>query len=413
MLKPALFSSDKFVWLRKVRAYLAPHKSVLVLAAGIGLGWSAMHCTVVVPLRGDLRSMQGNVAAMTERMDRLVARADAAHSSSDLLSALEAQAQSMTGARESLATLRQLRSDVEQEGRHAIATRESLAELDRLQQQVLAATARLDALRDSLAAVDGVSGQAENLQAVVVKNRDAMSEAEAAIANLGRLKESVLQTGSDLVAAEELVAATARLEASMTALAPLLPSAQERANSLTQIVTTLEGTTAEEAQIAETHATKLLALQDLLADAEGLRLPEAQRNLQSLMSTHADLLRTTPELAAAAENLELLRLFQQELGRELTTLQQLRHDLTEVTLLKDTVERLNVALAPLAEMSNLQRLDADQVREVAREILQRRTAQLPAGMSVPGTIIPATDIGESLPVDQGRDIVVPEPQLAD
>jgi hypothetical protein len=128
---------------------------------------------------------------------------------------------------------------------------------------------------------------------------------------------------------------------------------------------------------ASDNASDLLALHDLLADAKSLRLSDAEANLRAMLTTQSELLRATPQIGAAAENLELLTSFQSELTKQLGSLTQVRKELMEIALLRETVAAVASAVGPLAELSDLRRLDPDQVRAMAREILDRRTAQAP------------------------------------
>ncbi|MEZ6066386.1 MAG: hypothetical protein R3B90_11920 [Planctomycetaceae bacterium] len=407
MKKPALFTMGENSWWQRVREIVRPHKTVLALAAGVAVGWGAFYFTAIRPLTSELRKVRGEMTVMAERMEQVVGTGDTARGGRDLLSAMEAQRSSLENARASLAALRMLRGEIEQESLRASGSREALRQMTMLQEELLTATGRTAELESTVGSFEQLSARIDALRAPVAESLVDVERAGTAVAELSGLKAGVLAAHTDLPQAREAVAAWEDLNVALMEGGEKTLAAREQADSLLTLASTLEQVPADQLDDAQQHATRLLAVHDMLADSGELRLDEAKRNLQSLLGTHVTLLETTPELVDAAENLDLLVRFQQELSRELQELESMRHKLTEVALLRDTFTRMTVALEPLVAMTSLERLDAEQVREVARQILNQRTAQLPRADVLSK---PAVEIGGSTPVEpRGVDILVPQP----
>ena len=133
--------------------------------------------------------------------------------------------------------------------------------------------------------------------------------------------------------------------------------------------------------LSSENAERLLALQNQLVVDERLQLDQADTNLEDLIVVQQLIAAQTQQIADSIDGLELLTDFQGEMNGQLAGLEDLRRQLTELILLETTVARAMEALEPLASMQNLRRLDEEEVRDVARQILERRRERMARGES--------------------------------
>ncbi|REJ87672.1 MAG: hypothetical protein DWQ34_23775, partial [Planctomycetota bacterium] len=147
--------------------------------------------------------------------------------------------------------------------------------------------------------------------------------------------------------------------------------------------------------LSEQNAERLIALQNQLIVDERLQLDQADTNLEDLIVMQKMIANQTAQIADSIDSLELLTDFQGEMNGQLAGLEDLRRQLTELILLETTVTRAMEALEPLASMQNLRRLDQEEVRDVARLILEQRRERLArAGSKYDVPAPPAVEVPE-------------------
>ncbi|MFV0444858.1 MAG: hypothetical protein ACK5Q5_14900 [Planctomycetaceae bacterium] len=406
MLRYFNSSSSRPAWVQRVLDALRPHKVTLAIAAGFALQWSAVHFTVAKPLQAKITQMEQQLVVSHEQMSALSALRGTAHQGQDLLSALQAQHESLANAEQALADIRKLRMDLEREARMTNAASTQLSRLGELQRQLGNVGQQTTELTQVLDRLTRLNGRIEQLAAPTDESLAKVEQAERALSMVNTLQQRLTEQNASLPAALAAVESTIGLQQSLADINADSAAAGEQAQQLIDLARGLNTVDPQAIAEASDRASDLLAMQDLLADAEALRLKQAENNLRQLLGSHASLVRSTPEIAAAAENLELLTAFQSELNDQIQSLVAVRKDLNEVALLRDTIVRVAEAMQPLAELSNLRRLDADQVRAMAREILERRTAQvLPTDVRTEkvGPSSPLLDIGDDIPVPAPSD----------
>ena len=373
-----LFQKDQVrpQWLQRMLDAVKPHKTVLMIAAGLAVQWSAVHFTVSRPLTRQISRMEAELTDSNSRLDRLVAARGSAEQTHDLLSALEAQRQSLGAAEQSLADIRQLRIGLEEEAQLTEAAAGGLHQLSLLQGRLTEtgrAAVGLDAVLDRLEQLQaGVTALAQPTEESLAR----VEQVNRALSQMNLLQNKLAEQSQSLPAAVESLERSLLLQSTLADAGESTPQAQSQADRLVELAQGLNTVDPAKLSAAADHAADLLALHDMLADAQNLKLKAAEDSLQALLATQSDLLHATPGIAAAAENLELLTDFERELTRELENLTQTRKDLMEIALLRETVSQVAEAVQPLAELSDLRRLDGDQVRAMARELLERRTAQI-------------------------------------
>jgi myosin heavy subunit len=397
-------SSSRPEWVQRVLSALRPHKVLFAVAAGFALQWSAVHFTVSVPLQRKIAGMERQVAVANEQMSALAALRGSAHQGHDLLSALQAQRESLASAEQALADIRKLRMDLEREARLTGTASTQLARVGELQRQVADAGQQATDLTPVMDRLTQLNERISSLAAPAETSLTHVDEAERALSLVNELQQRLSAQNASLPAALSTAEAAMSLQQSLANVGQSSTAAEEQSARLIELARGLNTLDPQSLTAASERAKELTAMQDLLADTEALRMKQAESNLRTLLGSHAQLLRATPEIAAAAENLELLTAFQAELNTQIEGLESAQQDLHNVAMLRDTIGRVADAVRPLAELSDLRRLDADQVRAMAREILERRTAQVLA------TDKPTEMIGPSSPLrTSGEEILVPDP----
>jgi hypothetical protein len=347
---------------------------MFAMMAGAGLGMATVNITIVRPLVRQCDAMQQEMASLGARMDRLSAARGGVDESNDLLSALEAQRETTAGARASLTAIRQLRAEVDQESRRTTAALENFAGLVALQARVLDAGSRTQALQAALNDVEMLGDRAALLGAEARDRVAAVQQADEALARLGALKSRVLKDAARLEDAHEALDSSEQLHASLAAAQPAADAATKHAAAMIDLAGRLGGVADEQLTASSQHAAELLALHDALVNEESLQFDDARHNLRMMLETQSRLARSSTDTVAAAENLEFLTEFRRQLSLELDSIEQLRRQLAEIAFLGDAVKQVSEMMAPLTELSTLRRLNDDEIRSMARQILDRRTA---------------------------------------
>ena len=115
----------------------------------------------------------------------------------------------------------------------------------------------------------------------------------------------------------------------------------------------------------------------------------------------------TRGVAEAIQTLEVLSGFRDELGAQIQSLAGLRHDLVELSLMETSVAKVARMMKPLVEMGNLRRLSNDELRHVARSILEGRTTTRVSNNDVSSRPTAISGLGvEASPEEYGD---VPQP----
>jgi hypothetical protein len=130
-------------------------------------------------------------------------------------------------------------------------------------------------------------------------------------------------------------------------------------------------------------ADKLIALQQQLSAVPAIRVDEARNNMLAMVEMQQKLSGQTRQIAENVENLELMADFHTVLNEQLTTMEGIRRQLTDLVLMESTIARAARVLSPLAEISTIRGLrDDNEVREAARRVLDRRLGQQPSSTQV-------------------------------
>lgn len=331
---------------------------------------------VVQPLRRQVVELRGELDAMHTAVNRLADVGDQAWQTNDLLAALEMQAGALDGAVGSLALIEELQHEIvslshlaEQARMQLGPSRDTLSELTFLEEELASHSARL-------AAAESVLTEIESLQIALVEQSDNLGQAREVVALNNELAQSVIGGHETVVAANGQIGAYRDLAGQMVAAGEQMPE-------------------------AEAVVGQFITMQHMLLDESRGDATVAQQNLESLIGLEVTLAGETDRIADSVASLELLADFQDELNYQVGQLSGMQESLTELILLESTVARAVRMIEPLAELTDLRRLNEDEVREAARVILDRRNTRISSRpMDTPPIV---EDAGEQI------ERLVPEP----
>lgn len=336
-----------------------------------------VHLVAVHPLKQQVVELRGELDAMHHAVNRLADVGDQAWQTNDLLGALEVQADKFDAA---VGTLSQL-----EELEHEIINLSHLAEQARMQ---------LGPSRDTL-------GELTQLESELTAHAARLDEAEVAISEIETLRSTIVSQGESLATVNDIVNQQIAITESVLSSHESVAAAGEYVNGIQELADQLVAA-GENSTEAQTAVNNLVAMQDALLNEQS-RIAAAQQNLQSLIQLEESLAGETDRIADAVTSLELLAGFQDEFNYQVSQLSGMQESLTELILLESSVARAVRMIEPLAELTDLRRLNEDEVREAARVILDRRNTRI---SSLPVDTPPIVEAEES-----GTEILVPEPPV--
>lgn len=324
--------------------WLKPASMVL---ASVGL----VQFFAILPLQRHIVELNGELKQMHFALNRLVNVGDQAWQTNDLLDALQAQADQFDEAVSSLHRLQELQDEVvslsqlaDQARMQLGPSRDAIVELTQLENE-------LAAHADRIAAAEAAVAEFESLHIAIASQADRIADVRNVVDQQIALSQTVLENGESIAAAQEQV--------------------RSYQNLASQVVSARDNSDQAEAAIGE-----LIALQNTLLDGERLQVSQAEQNLQDLIALQDALASGTDGIADAVISLELLADFQDEFNFQVGKLDGMQQSLTQLILLESTVARTVRMIEPLAELTDLRRLNDDEVREAARIILDRRNQRI-------------------------------------
>ena len=368
-----------------------------MLVTGLFVGLVGMQFTVVAPLNGRLKLVTGRLNTIEDQLDKVVGVRGQVSRTNSLLSNLRRQSSQFDAAHQALNDMRSFRLDVEAEGQRIRTTLPVIGEIADLHDAV---TARAEANAEALRALEQVA----ELQGAIVAGQPRTQAAAAALQEVASFKQRVIDEQQDLAVARTVLDEFNGLKQQLLGLKSRLLEEStgivEAANHLNQLVVLKDTLNLQSGDLdlardstdhlialkdeivirggnvgqARQRATQLLEIgSELAQNADDAK--QAQANLQTLVALQNRLKNQTSDVAAAVQNLEILADFQVEFERHLATLEGMRRSMVEVVMLESTIGRVVRVLQPLVQIANLRRLNDGEVREAARLILERRSAQ--------------------------------------
>jgi hypothetical protein len=304
-------------------------------------------------------------------------------------------------------------------------------------EQVAAARDALDSIADlqhSLAAgaqqtedASAIVGRWHDLAGSLIASRDLQPRTARAIEEIDALQQDVIALGAAVADSQVEIAASRAFVTEVTSLQDQLAAmtesttvarnalegidalqqrlisggektgeAQQSAAGLIALKDNLAATM--QIEVATGNAEKLIGLQQTLSSDSRLKLDAAAQNAETMIDIQGSLADQTKRIAEGVENLDLLADFHDELNSQLSQVEQLRHQMIELMLLETTLSRTIAALSPLTELSDLRKLNNEDLRDVARNMLNRRRGR-----------VATADSKYDEPQPTAADRLVPEP----
>ena len=356
------------------------------LVSGLVLGIACMHMLVAWPMTLRMEAMNRNLAIVNTSLVELAGSRDDARRTTDLLSALKSQQSEMEHARGAVNEWHRLREQLELESRQTgaaltqlrglgavqkeVAARapqaaETLRAVDTLQQEVIAISHAAKQQRDDLTAVAAVLKELNAIKRDLAGQKNELEVARAALSDMKQLQSEAQLLHTDMAAMREpMMAARAGLNEATAAAADL--------KSLQQSIVIA----AENIPAAQASAAGLIALEEKLAQTKETDIAVSGRNLQAMSQIQETLTGRTRQITESVQNLELFVEFQSQFADQMKNLDGLQQQLADVTKLERNITKVVRLLQPIAEYSSVHRLGEDELREVARNILQKRQTRV-------------------------------------
>ena len=246
-----------------------------------------------------------------------------------------------------------------------------------------------DIARKAAVTLERIQRVNRQLAAESKRAEDALSTVRELVA----LKNSILDGADQTDKAAEVVAATVSLHDQLAAAsnstsaavhsgAQLLAignelssfghdvaSAQDTVDQIRQLHTSLNEHSSQVAA-AQVCIDRLLTMKDTIVEQTTnlTDVATAQLRVDSLLSMKDTIISQTANLADAIETLELANDLSNQFQNASSTFEHMRRWMVEVVTMESMLKRAQNALEPLTELGNLRRLDANQLRSIARTI---------------------------------------------
>lgn len=360
-----------------------------MLIVGVAAGLLGMHFLVARPMNAEIASLRQNLKTVNSQVEVLIQESVDSGYTTSLLSELRSQREHLTEAKVALRQWENLNKAMLVESNQTAQLAQSLTQLQKLTKDLVAispaaeqaqvAYDRLDQMQSELielgkttASAQQALEQSQSLQRTAIAQKPLIASAREILAQQENLYQSLTGQTEMLHVARGTVGQFAQLNKSLIDAASQLDVAQRVSDVLVQIEQTLhDRPVSAEATLEE--AQQLVAVSKKLHEMQ--QLPLAEANVDRAARLVGDLAGRTGSLADAAENLELIVDFQQELGSQIRSLTSLREQFFQLSLLEKSIGNTVQILQPLFELTNLKRLDGEELRTAARSILEQRSRQ--------------------------------------
>lgn len=225
-----------------------------------------------------------------------------------------------------------------------------------------------------------VAGQKETaastneLLGLLSDQREQLISAKESLAAMKKLHASIIEESIEV---NNAIAAASQLGS----LKDVLLANSERASEAAEVLSLSEdlyhrlATGAESTELAIDASEDLFSLRSGLIQ-QGQEVAQAQDRLDDLVALKDAVVDQTNDLADAVETLELTRQLNVRFHQAAMSLDSIRHWMVEIVAMEPMLQRAQKTLEPLTELTSLDRLNPNRVREIARALTQGYTAQV-------------------------------------
>ena len=361
------------------------------LAAAIAL----LHLTVTRPMTARIDALTVQLHTAQEQLDAVAGSRTDAWRANDLLTALAIQNERLGEAESATARMNELSDAIEAVGRRTELAFGSIDKLELLEDKIAAAAIDVDALLVAVADVRDLHRRIDGLAANAGGRMDAVSTAAENLDALDLLKDRMASQRTTIAEAKATAMASQDLIAEITAAAPRLEPARQSAERMIALAARVEtaDTAAAESTLdaMDTVAEKMVISRDALLATQTETAESQQWAAEALAASQAELAETllasqrkmarsldgladsqTDTLADLIESSELLATFQDELVGHIGSMQAIRRQLVELSMMEPTFDRVARALQPLVSLSDLRHLSVTEMRVAADAIRRDR-----------------------------------------
>jgi len=352
------------------------------LLSGLAMGLVVMQMLVGQQVSRRMEQLAVQMNESEKQLARLVATSDDVAQANDLLSRLTAQKSQLRSATDTMVELQRLRAQVERDGHRLDKAVSAVEKIQKLQTELANRGPQMEQAVRTVDASIALQTKIAEMSRNLPMQAAGITEAQDVLMQLSLLKQQALNEQNGLVEARQQMDSMSTLVKGLTVAGEKMLQARTAASELLALKDLL--TMNEEGlDKSQASADKLIALQQQLSAVPAIRVDEARNNMVAMVEIQQKLAGQTRLIAENVENLELMADFQTVLTEQLTGMESIRRQLTDLVLMESTIARAARVLAPLAEISTIRGLrDDDEVREAARRVLDRRLGQQPSSTQV-------------------------------
>ncbi len=281
------------------------------------------------------------------------------------VTSLETSIAELNGQRANNEATMTLLSQMIEQGRMTSEATTALQEVRALHQQIVHEASQLRSAEQAL----------ENLAALrtdIARQSSLVDATQRALASLEDLHNDVCQSAGET---EEARLAVEKLNVVRDGLVESI----EQIGEVDPLITGIDGlhtrlaATSERAVSAQTALDEIITLGDRI-EAQAANVEKAGTTIDSMVSLHEKVIAHTEPTAAAIETLELAADVQFEMRRAGETFNDMKRMLTEMTLMQPKLQQAMESLQPLVQLTDLRRLGAVDLRQVANVVRERYLA---------------------------------------
>lgn len=359
-----------------------------MLIVGVAAGLLGMHFIVARPMNNELATLKQSLQVVRSQVDTLTQESVDSGYTTSLLSELKAQREHLTAAKVALRQWNDLNESLLAETRRSTEASQSMASLQSLTEELVSLRPTTEEAQASLAqvnrlqvdmvklgeetpAAESILKQYELFQGEILAQREELDAAGKIAARQHELQRSIMAQSEALASAQGIVGNVARLSTTLIDAASQIDVAQRMSETLIQLEETLASRPVD-AETSLREASQLVAVSKTLHEMD--HLTGAEANVRRADQLAKDLAGRTKSLADAAENLELIVEFQNEIGVQIRGLNGLREQFFQLAMLEKSIGEAMKVLQPLFDLTNLKRLSDEDLRTAARSILRQRTS---------------------------------------
>ncbi len=279
------------------------------------------HLTFIRPARKEMAQLHHQVGALQRHIEQLAAHGQTAATANQLLVHLTQQAAQTAEATEALAAMETLHQRLNREAAVLDEAHQAITAMAKLRDEVQKNVTLIDQASHALMAMN-------ELQEDLLSGADATTEAQAISYDLLALKRQLVDEGQEVATAHEAL-------------------------------------------------EQLIGIRTEL-DQQGTDIEVADRRAKELIELKNKVLARTDDLAGSIETFERAIDLQQQFEEASQSFHEIRHLLTEMTMLRSGVRQVVEHFKPLSDLVNLRRLTPAEIRQMAQTIVDQRREQIAA-----------------------------------